>query len=273
MSFRQRMGLDLRDVLQIDTMDTKTKNLLYNVVEPFMEYERDDFGNLTYISRSLSLQIANLLEDRINSNQCYEKKFLSDIFDDYDYSYIYSMLEFVYMEIEEEEDEEFIEMINEVLEREKCNYLMNPKGEFIKVSDGNELELLEKASTSNINPVDEHMKNAITEYSQRTDNINYDTVCHEAIKAVESLAKSVLGDSYKDKTLSQCKGELRDQLNIPPFVMAPLDKIWEMSNQEGIRHGKKETSDAIIIGEPEAYYILMTCSSFINYVLKIQTKK
>ena len=269
MNFRQRMGLDPRDVLQIDTMDTKTKNRLYNVVGRFIKYIliEDD----QYLSNSLSLQIAYLLGERVEKHWCYGIEYFSDLFDDYDYSYIYSMLEFVYMDIINKD--EFIEMINQVLEREKCNYLMNVKGEFIKVSDGNELELLEKASTSNINPVDEHMKNAITEYSQRTDNINYDTVCHEAIKAVESLAKSVLGDSYKDKTLSQCKGELRDQLNIPPFVMAPLDKIWEMSNQEGIRHGKKETADAIVIGEPEAYYILMTCSSFINYVLKIQTKK
>ena len=271
MSFRQRMGLDLRDVLQIDTMDTKTKNALYNVVGRFTNYYR--------YNEELSLKIANLLGEKLDNwlvskvgtDDFLCSKETSDMFDKYDYSYIYSVLEFIYRDITKKE--EFIEMINEVLEREKCNYLMNPKGEFIKVSDGNELELLEKASTSNINPVDEHMKNAITEYSQRTDDINYDTVCHEAIKAVESLAKSVLGDSYKDKTLSQCKGELRDQLNIPPFVMAPLDKIWEMSNQEGIRHGKKETADVIVIGEPEAYYILMTCSSFINYVLKIQTKK
>ena len=271
MSFRQRMGLDPRDALQIDTMDQKTKNALYNMAEPFAR-----IGDTTYdlpLSGNLSFNIATLLGEKLNKKNPYRINFLSNIFDEdrYDYSYIYSILEYAYMEIEEEE--KFIEAINGVLEREKCNYRMNPEGEFIKVSDGNELELLEKASNSNINPVDEHMKNAITEYSQRTDNINYDTVCHEAIKAVESLAKSVLGDSYKDKTLSQCKGELRDQLNIPPFVMAPLDKIWEMSNQEGIRHGKKETSDAIIIGEPEAYYILMTCSSFINYVLKIQTKK
>ena len=212
---------------------------------------------------------------KTGGNQYYEQKLLPSIFDKYDYSYIYSILEFIYIDIKNniEKKEKFIKAINEVLEREKCNYRMNPEGEFIKVSDDNELELLEEVSNSKINPVDEHMKKAITEYSQRTSDINYDTVCHEAIKAVESLAKSVLGDSYKDKTLSQCKGALRDLLNIPPFVMAPLDKIWEMSNQEGIRHGKKETADAIVIGEPEAYYILMTCSSFINYVLKIQTKK
>ena len=266
MSFRQRMGLDLRDVLQIDIMDQKTKNRLYNVLNSFMHSRYN-----TYLSTELTFHIANVLGLKTGGNQYYEQKLLPSIFDKYDYSYIYSILEYAYMEIEEEE--KFIEAINGVLEREKCNYRMNPEGEFIKVSDDNELELLEKASNSNINPVDEHMKKAITEYSQRTSDINYDTVCHEAIKAVESLAKSVLGDSYKDKTLSQCKGELRDQLNIPPFVMAPLDKIWEMSNQEGIRHGKKETADAIVIGEPEAYYILMSCSSFINYVLKIQTKK
>ena len=271
MSFRQRMGLDFRDVLQIDTMDTKTKNALYNVVGIFIEYKRDIYGGPIYLSRSLSLQIAELLEKKMGKDRCYEKKLLPSIFDDHDYSYIYSVLEFIYMDTYQ--NKKFIDAINEVLEREKCNYLMNPKGLFIKVSDGNELELLEKASTSNINTVDEHIKNAITEYSQRTDDINYDTVCHEAIKAVESLAKSVLGESYKDKTLNQCKGALRDLLNIPPFIMSPLEKIWEMSNQEGIRHGKKETADAIIIGEPEAYYILMTCSSFINYVLKIQTKK
>ena len=266
MSFRERMGLDPRDALQIDTMDQKTKNALYNVARLFT------VDNSKYsLSIELSFNIANVLGLKTGGNQYYEQKLLPSIFDKYDYSYIYSVLEFIYVDTKGKS--RFIEMINEVLEREKCNYRMNPKGEFIKVSDDNELELLEEASNSNINTVDEHMKKAITEYSQRTSDINYDTVCHEAIKAVESLAKSVLGDSYKDKTLSQCKGALRDLLNIPPFVMAPLDKIWEMSNQEGIRHGKKETADAIVIGEPEAYYILMSCSSFINYVLKIQTKK
>ena len=59
MNFRQRMGLDPRDVLQIDTMDTKTKNRLYNVVGRFIKYIliEDD----QYLSNSLSLQIAYLL--------------------------------------------------------------------------------------------------------------------------------------------------------------------------------------------------------------------
>lgn len=270
MSFRKRMGIDVRDSMQIDSLDKKTKNLLYSYAIQFVNTNRSvDWNTEELLSSKLSYNIAILLKEKLNKGKCYYVKAIGDIFDSDDYSYIYEVLEFIFADILHSNNcHNYLIGINQILEQEKCNYKLGNNGEFRKVCSEEELKLLNTVSNIRIKPVEKHIQKAISEYSSRDGNNDYQAVCHESLKAVEALLRSYLVDSGKGKTLGDCKTPIQKKFNIPKFVISGVYKIWEESNQDttGIRHAGG--SDDSIIGEPEAYYVLITCSSFINYMYK-----
>ncbi len=277
MFFRQRNNIDVRDNMQIDTLDQSTKNLLYTIFTHSMGdklYMRGDYGrtNRNYLSENISFIIAHILKARIKPNDCYKSTFLEKFFDEYDYSYILEFFERTYRSIQDKDA--YIGVINNTLEEEKLNYRINKEGQFIKVCNNTEFDSLNETSSNSKGAVKDHFDKAVLEYSKRDKNINYDEVCNESIKAVEALARKLLGKEYKDKTLGQCLDPLRQKLNIPMFAYKPIKEIWEDSNRgdTSTRHAKYEGSNQST-GEPKAYFILITCSSFINYMYKTHSDK
>ena len=266
MSFRKRMGLDVRDSMQVDSLDKKTINRLYSYAIQLVDADDGEF-----LSRKLSYNIARLFEDKLGKKEYYSTGALEKIFDfdSYDYSYIYELLELIFDDISNHNYRcNYVIGINQILEQEKCNYKLGYNGEFLKVCSEEELELLNTVSSIKIKPVENHIQKAISEYSSRDGNNDYQAVCHESLKAVEALLRSHLDEPYKDKTFSACKTPIQKKFNIPKFVISGVEKVWEECNQEttGVRHAGG--TDDSIIGEAEAYYVLITCSSFINYMYK-----
>ncbi len=281
MNFRERFGFKKREIMQIDSLDSKTKNLLFNLISKIVNIEieeqynsfiestfyRDNYNRI-FINNKTSLDISKLLNEKLYpGNEC-KFDIINIIFDKYDYSYIYSFLEIIYKHIDSYIKKELKNGINNILEKEKCNYRMGKDGLFIKVSNENDLENITSALKIKSKTTREHLNSAIAEYSKRDNNINYNTVCSECTCAIESFAKSILDNKYKRYTLNKLIKPLREKLNIPSFITISIEEIWDFVNEHNIRHGQGDNTKVIDITEKEAYYILMTCSSFINYINK-----
>lgn len=250
MGFRERMGIGLRQEMQIDSLDKRARNLLYTFFAIAHSIESD-------LSSVISLKVALILGKKLSVGQRYSRESIEKLFDNGDFSYIYEILE-------NTTPEEGRETLNRILEQEKCNYRMGNDGLFIKVGSEEELENIEQTVSLASGSAKEHFQTAVREYSRRGQDINYASVCNEAIKAVEALAHQFLDDKYKNATLGACLEPLRQKHSIPSFIMEPIKKIWESSN-----HGDSATRhEGSSVDEPEAYYILIMCSAFMNYVYK-----
>lgn len=281
MNFRRRMRIqNIREEMQIDSLDQETRNLLYNIIMQFLPTEEIDlllkFNSKiypdkigSYITKPLSFDISYMLSEKINNLiHRYPTTQIQEIIDKYDFSFTYDLIEIIYKYIELSRVNQFRDRINNALEIEKCNYRMGSDGKFIKCCCDEEFDNINEALNTDINPVKFHREKAVKAYSARGEEINGTKVCNEAIKAVEALVRKKSGDKYEKSTLGQCIDPLRQKLNIPSFVINPIEKIWVALNspETGVRHAGGE--DGSIIGEPEAYFILITCCSFINYVNK-----
>jgi hypothetical protein len=107
-------------------------------------------------------------------------------------------------------------------------------------------------------PVRNQLAKALEFFSKRPEP-DYANSIKESICAVESLITIILG---KDSTL----GQLVKQLDIHPALKEGFNNLYGWtSDDSGIRHGKSK--EPLSCDEPEARYMLITCSAFINYVI------
>lgn len=268
MDFCKRMGINIREEMQIDSLDQKTKNLLYNIIMQVLPR-----ASMFRLTKELSFFVAYMLNEKIDKDIELDVAVIEEIVNKFDYSYTYELIEIIHSCVDYNVEDSkirnhFRNWINNILDFEKCNYRMGSDGKFIKCCCDEEFDNINEALNTDINPVKTHLEKAVKAYSARGEKINNTEVCNEAIKAVEALARKKLGDEYKTKTLGQCIDPLMQKLNIPSFVINTIEKIWVALNspETGVRHAGRE--DGSIIGEPEAYFILITCCSFINYVDK-----
>lgn len=279
MDFCKRMGINIREEMQIDSLDQETRTKLYNATIDRINTWQNHAKN-HFLQRDLSLIIANSMGEKLAKDEYKSIEVLESFFEEAPWYDIYTFLEIIYNDIYPsniifdddvpfcEEFMNYIDTINEILEIERCNYRMGSDGKFIKCCCDEEFDNINQALNTDINPVKTHLEKAVKAYSARGEKINNTEVCNEAIKAVEALVRKKSGDKYKTKPLGQCLDSFRQKLNIPSFVINTIEKIWVALNspETGVRHAGRE--DGSIIGEPEAYFILITCCSFINYVDK-----
>ncbi len=102
--------------------------------------------------------------------------------------------------------------------------------------------------------VKDHHKKALKFLSLRPEP-EYENSIKESISAVESLVKITTG---KEKSLSA----LIERLPIHDAMKRGFKELYDWTSEEA-RHGR--TKKPLSCGEPEARYMLIICSAFINY--------
>jgi len=155
--------------------------------------------------------------------------------------------------------------INKVFEEEKSAYKIID-GIVVCIMGQEEIKEVENALNppDKFAPVREHMRRALKCFSDKKES-DYEGTIRESIHAVESLAKIITG---KEKSLSALIQSLtKTHYNL-------REGFKELYNWASIvgRHGKseiehKKSGKKITTGEPEARYMLITCSAFVNYVI------
>lgn len=152
-----------------------------------------------------------------------------------------------------------LQKIKQVLEQERTAYRI-VGGNVTPLTSEEEIKEIEKALNipDKYKPVQEHFSKALEKWADRK-KPDYANSIGESIKAVESLVEILLG---KKGTL----GKLIDKLDIHPAMKEGFSNLYGWTSDEGgVRHGKYK--EPLSCDEPEARYMLITCSAFINYVI------
>lgn len=275
-SFPERMGLkNPREVLQTDSLDSETRVRIWNYVAQLREMFGPDYANNTDFQLDIAVGLwASHLHrpiDEFNSA-----------------SELWQVMKAAVLKGEWSDALWFIEVFVDAVRRVRDNDLAMlianefngifesalvgfrfVAGELVRVTEKGEVLAIESALAATAGFAGAHklLQNSLSLLASR-DSSKYAKSVAESISAVEAIvrhltAAQTLGDGLK--TL-EAKGH-----PIHPALKDGWLKIYGYtSNENGIRHGSVIDSE---IDEPLATYFLVSCSAFINLLLKESVKK
>lgn len=284
MRFSQKIGkTSVRDSIQIESIDEKLENKLWNTVQInffnrigtgsyYSVIENSDIGQVFH---GIWIDFFGNRIDEIPKNQERDisvPKFIEYIkgwffkcqwYEKYDFLEYLSKLDIKYFELG------FTVKCNESLKREMSAYRI-VDGHIIQITSEEEIIEIEDALTnsSKWEPVNIHLKTAITYFSNR-ENPDYRNSVKEAISAVESVCKIIVGNN--NTTLAPALKIIEEKHKIHRALRSAFTSIYGFaSDAGGIRHSL--LLDDIEVSMEDAKFILVSCSAFINY-LKVKIEK
>lgn len=271
-SFSQRMGFTPTTKLpQIESMDIDLRNGLWNlyrsIIEDFEESQRAyvcskffKWLRLNYYKERIDE--VNLKEDEGRIKRCFIYDKWHNVFDFLEF-FAKSVYEFFFID-----PTHFRNSCNAVLEREFSAYRfvgdkiapISNQTEIASIEDAlkgtNQFTALQGANT--------HLSKALGFLSDRI-NPDYKNSIKESISAVESIAKVINGS--KKGTLSDALKKIKDTIGIHPVLMNGFNTLYGYTSDEGgIRHAAID--DASDVDSEEAQFFLVSCSAFINYLIR-----
>lgn len=274
MKFSERLGYKpVREQLQIDSVDDELRNALWSVyLEVFLLAIPNSLYEpvFTRFARGLWYDFFKKPIDTLPTysdstvQHNYVQKFLRDFFfgtrNWYDF---YDLIEFSVPFA----SHDFGSIINKLLDKEKSAYrLVN--GQFVQITSKTEISAIEEAitSTDKYNSVTIHLNTAL-KYLADKENPDYRNSIKESISAVEAMCR--IFTSNDKATLGDALAKLEKQNTLHPALKKSFSALYGYTSDEsGIRH-------ALIEGDRvtdfhEAKFLLVTCSSFINYLISRQ---
>lgn len=278
--FSQRKGLKLvKNIMQVDSMDEDLRNGLWNALSIY--YWNKMEGN-KYLS---SIEDIDFLFKRLWHN--FFKKPL-DTLDDY-WADTYKLMRKYFFECAWYEVYDFIEFIannhkntyNAILSNEKfvafCNSTLKRElsayrfinGKIAQITSEEEISEIEESLkvTSPLKPVKNHLKRALDLLADRK-SPDYRNSIKESISAVESICNLI--DKNSKATLGQALKQIEEKIELHPALKKAFESLYGYtSDAEGIRHA--------LLDEPnldfeDAKFMLVSCSTFINYLITKSSK-
>lgn len=159
----------------------------------------------------------------------------------------------------------FVKQLNHEFER--LNFAYRVVGtEIVEITSKEEIAAVESAMHDSATNIRTHLNKALELYAQRPVG-DYRNSIKESISAVEAYCREItdentLGDALKKLN---SKGVL-----IPPMLKVAFEKLYAYTNQPdtGIRHALMDDEGTYTPASEEALFMLVSCSSFINYLNK-----
>lgn len=284
MRFSQKIGkTSVRDSIQIESIDEKLENRLWNNIQINFFDEIGVELNYNVTKDSDIGQVFQTIWQEFYGNRADEisKDFQSNIstlkfiefikkwffksqwFEKYDFLEFLSKFKFDYY------DFEFIEKCNNSLKKEMSAYRLIDSC-IVQITSEEEIVEIEDAlfNSSVWEPVNIHLKTAIEYFSNR-ENPDYRNSVKEAISSIESLCAIITGDAKA--TLGPALGVIEKQYKIHGALKSAFTSLYGFtSDAGGIRH--KLLKDDIMVTMEDAKFMLVSCSAFINY-LKVKIEK
>ncbi|HNR15545.1 MAG TPA: hypothetical protein PKG90_02640 [Chitinophagaceae bacterium] len=282
MLFSQRIGItSSKKAIQLDSIDVELRNGLWNIFRhSFLEKIGKLHGRTEDLYASELYFISfwhNFLKSKIEDIPYHYSdaiKNMRELFYSPLWYRPYDIIDFTYSEIGSKKYEQYAHIdidnltsaFNIVLEREFSAYrIINHR--ITPIS--NELEINEITdainSIGNFTPLsvcNEHLTSALEKLSDRN-NPDYRNSIKESISAVEAVAKIISG-SDKD-TLGSAIDKIKGKLKIHSSLEKAIKNIYGYtSDSNGIRHALTEENN---LDFEDAKYMLVSCSSFINYLI------
>lgn len=127
-----------------------------------------------------------------------------------------------------------------------------------------EMAAVNEAITNSKDNVRGHLESAINHYSARP-NPDVRNSIKESISAVEAVCRELTGEN----TLGQALKHLEDNgVFIHKMLKEEFTKFYVYTNDKdsGIRHALMDDDGTYVPSKDEAYYMLVACSAFINFL-------
>ena len=108
------------------------------------------------------------------------------------------------------------------------------------------------------------MQKAIEHYSKRP-NPDVRNSIKESISAVEAVCRELTGDVTLGKALNHLESK---GIVIHKMLKDEFTKFYVYTNDanSGIRHALMDQDGTYVPSKDEAYYMLVSCSAFVNYL-------
>lgn len=270
MRFSQRIGTkSVKVEIQRRSMDEDLRITLWNAFQIFYLDEvksqvisRSDFDLFFKI---LWMNFFKLPLDTLDDwyEATYQK--LREWFFSWEWDEVYDFIESVAMFDSPVNRENFRTFCNNMMERELSAYRF-VDNEIVEITDEREIkeieEAIENAGVSKLSGVTTHLKCALSKMSDRKQP-DYRNSIKESISAVESISQVISGDSKTE--LGKALRMIEDSIGIHPALKKGFLAIYGYTSDEGgIRHAMLEETN---IAFEDAKYMLVSCASFINYLI------
>lgn len=274
MKFSQRIGkTPAKKDIQIEFIDDDLRNGIWNVfkmvfLDKLNKNYRVDGSEFMNFAKVLWHQFYKLPINQIPYDNYDTEKIIRDKFFEWEWHTVYDFIEFL-IEIQNRATgkHKIIHAMNVLFESEFCGYRIiedkiapiSNQIEFNELSDALEkTKYITALEGANI-----HLSHAIDFISDKK-NPNYRNSIKESISAVESTCRIITGENSLGKALNKLESK---GLAINSQLKSGFDKIYAYTNdkENGIRHA--------IVTQPiepdfaDAKYMLISCSSFINYLV------
>jgi hypothetical protein len=270
--FSQREGFKpVRSTLQLSSMEHELRSRLWDLVT--LNYWANVHGiNLdednNYSMKALVQRIWHRYFkqpiDTISWDWRQVQSQIRTYFFKCDWNEVYDFIEFVSAESPFNRiNESFRSACNEVLEQEMSGYRF-VADQITPITAEEEIAEIEEAAklTGKLSPATQHIHQALTLLSDR-EKPDYRNSIKESISAVEALCR-IVADTPK-ATLGDALKKIETKAKMHPALNQAFGKLYGYtSDADGIRHS--------LLDEPnlrfeDAKYMVVTCSSFVNYVV------
>ena len=164
----------------------------------------------------------------------------------------------------------FSDHINNALEHEMSGYRIID-GSVAQITSKEEISAIEDAidDSDRWRPVSNHLRTALIHLSSR-ENPDYRNSIKESISAVEALCCIITEN--KEATLGQALKEIEKSHRLHAALKKSFSHLCGYaSNADGIRHALLE--DSIELRFEDAKFMLVSCSTFVNYLKSKITMK
>lgn len=134
----------------------------------------------------------------------------------------------------------------------------------VDITSDEEMESINEAIANSKDNVRSHLESAVMHYSARP-NPDVRNSIKESISAVEAVCRELTGEN----TLGQALKRLEDNgVVIHKILKEGFTKFYVYSNDKdsGIRHALMDDEGSYVPSKDEAYYMLVACSAFVNYL-------
>lgn len=277
--FSERIGkTPIKSVIQKDDIDNDLANAIWNGLSIYYWdkiTENTISRNLNDIQVWLTRTWIHYFKNRIDEEPWSKDQFLA-IFKKYYFSCEwfekYNFIEFIKDNYTPQHydntTERFIEYCNNVFERELSGYRF-VNGSLTPITSTEEIESIENALNiaDNFKPVKTHLSRALQLLSDRL-NPDFRNSIKESISAVESYCCILTNDPKA--TLRQALKVIEKEHSLHSALKNSFSSLYGYtSDADGIRHALLEEDN---LKQEDAIFMLVSCSSFINYLIKKTAK-
>ncbi len=271
MRFSQRIGKNpVRESLQIESIDDSLKNKLWNLLlkSLFERLKKETYENADIVCVYIWTEFFGLIADETPSfyslhSPDFSYYFKIKFFNELAWYEIYDLIEFLAELDKVTWKTNFSKECNSVLKRELSGYrLINNK--IVQTTSEEEIDSIETAikDSTGMTSVTTHLQSALELLSNR-ENPDYRNSIKESISAVEAFCCNITGTP--NASLGAALKVIERNYNLHKALKNAFSSLYGYtSDSGGIRHSLIE--DDVSVTFDEAKFMLVSCSTFINYL-------